>query len=196
MKVAWTFSIQNRAIKTISLLALLPCALSWAAWAASLPHTTRKTLDRPTEIQGYPCDKGYAWFFDDEHLSRCTVTREIPFGEARIPAGSYIALNPDGTPDLVQLSHDAPILDMNCMGGSLLGPSEGAMVAFYSSGKLKQCYLAGDQDVQGVPCMNGGFFGDGRGGGAQFHENGKLASCKLTKDFGGQHKGDRFVQKP
>jgi hypothetical protein len=70
------------------------------------------------------------------------------------------------------------------------------MVAFYPSGKLKQCYLAGDQMVQGVPCMSGGFFGDGRGGGAQFHENGKLKSCKLTKDFGAWHKGDRFVQTP
>jgi len=69
-------------------------------------------------------------------------------------------------------------------------------VAFYPSGKLKQCYLAGDQMVQGVPCMSGGFFGDGRGGGAKFHESGKLASCKLTKDFGAWHKGDRFVQAP
>jgi antitoxin component YwqK of YwqJK toxin-antitoxin module len=78
----------------------------------------------------------------------------------------------------------------------LLGTSEGSVVAFYPSGKLKQCYLAGDQVVQGVPCMSGGFFGDGRGGGAMFNENGKLKSCKLTKDFGAQHKGDRFVQGP
>jgi antitoxin component YwqK of YwqJK toxin-antitoxin module len=94
------------------------------------------------------------------------------------------------------MSRDAPILGMTCMGGSLLGTSEGSVVAFYPSGKLKQCYLAGDQVVQGVPCMSGGFFGDGRGGGAMFNENGKLKSCKLTKDFGAQHKGDRFVQGP
>jgi antitoxin component YwqK of YwqJK toxin-antitoxin module len=94
------------------------------------------------------------------------------------------------------MSHDAPILGMTCMGGSLLGPGEGSVVAFYPSGKLKQCYLAGDQVVQGVPCMSGGFFGDGRGGGTMFNENGKLKSCKLTKDFGAQHKGDRFVQGP
>jgi len=162
--------------------------------AAALPHTYRKTLDQPTEIQGYPCDKGYAWFFDDGRLNRCTVMREIPFGYTRIPAGTYLALNPDGTPSFIQMSHNAPILGVTCLGGSWLGPGEGAMVAFYPSGKLKQCFLAGDQVVQGVPCMNGGFFGDGRGGGAQFNENGKLASCRLTKDFGTWHKGDRFVQ--
>jgi hypothetical protein len=177
-------------------LALLFCGLSSSVWAGGLPHVTRKTLDKPTEIQSYPCDKGYAWFFDDGRLSRCTVTREIQFGEARIPAGSYIGLDPDGNPNIVQMSHDAPILDMTCSGGGRLGTGEGSVVAFYPSGKLKQCYLAGDQTVQGVPCMSGGFFGDGRGGGAIFHESGKLKSCKLTKDYGGQHKGERFVQGP
>ncbi|MGO9316992.1 MAG: hypothetical protein ACLPXT_11445 [Terracidiphilus sp.] len=183
-------------MKNVLLLALLLCGLSSLVWATDLPHVKRKTLDQPTEIQGYPCDKGYAWFFDDGRLNRCSVTHDIPFGEARIPAGSYIALHTDGTPDFVQMSHDAPILNITCMGGSLLGPGEGPVVAFYSSGKLKQCYLTGDQVVQGVPCMSGGFFADGRGGGAKFHENGKLASCKLTQDFGAWHRGDRFVQGP
>jgi hypothetical protein len=138
------------------------CGLSWAGCTlsqpAAPPHTTHMKLGQPSEIQGYPCAAGHAWFFDDGRLNRCTVTREIPFGEARIPAGSYIALHPDGTPDLVQMSHDAPILGMTCSGGSLLGTGEGSVVAFYPSGKLKQCYLAHDQTVQGVPCMSGGFF--------------------------------------
>jgi len=176
--------------------ALLLCCLFSAACAQSNSRVHRKTLSQPTEIQGYPCARGYAWFYADERLSRCTVTREIPFGEARIPAGSYIALNHDGKPGFVQMSHDAPILGLTCTGGSLLGPPEGAMVAFYPSGKLKQCFLAGDQTVQGVPCMSGGFFADGRGGGAIFHENGKLKSCKLTRDYGSQRKGDRFMQAP
>jgi hypothetical protein len=183
-------------MRTTSLILVLLCGLQCAACAGAAPHANRKTLDQPAEIQGYPCDKGYAWFFDDGRLNRCTVTREILFGEARIPAGSYIALHPDGAPDFVQMSHDAPILGMTCSGGSLLGPGEGSVVAFYPSGKLKQCYLASDQTVQGVPCESGGLFGDGRGGGAKFHENGKLASCKLTKDYGGMHRGERFVQGP
>jgi len=196
MKYTPVIAYQERAMRNASFLALLLYGLSSPVWAGGQPHVSRKTLDQPTEIQGYPCAKGYAWFFDDGRLNRCTVTREIPFGEARIPAGSYIALNPDGILTFIQMSHDAPIMGMTCMGGSFLGSGEGAMVAFYPSGKLKQCYLAGDQTVQGVPCMSGGFFADGRGGGAKFHENGKLASCKLTKDFGTQHKGERFVQGP
>jgi hypothetical protein len=176
--------------------ALLFCGLQSAGYAQPQPQLHRSTLDQPAEIQGYPCAKGYAWFFDGGRLNRCTVTREIPFGEARIPAGSYIALHPDGTPDYVQMSHDAPILNMTCQGGGILGPGEGAVVAIYPSGKLKQCYLAGDQTVQGVPCMSGGFFADGRGGGAMFYENGKLQSCKLTRDFGTWRKDDRFRQAP
>ena len=90
------------------------------------------------------------------------------------------------------MSHDAPILGLNCLGGSWLGSGEGAMVAFYPSGKLKQCFLAGDQIVQGVPCTNGGLLGSG----AKFHQSGKLQSCKLSKDFGTQHRGEMFVQTP
>jgi len=191
-----TFTLRKKAKRKSLLLILVSCGLTCAGWAGPRPEVHRQTLHAPTEIQGYPCAKGYAWFFADGRLNRCTVSVETAFGEARIPAGTYIALNPDGTPAFVQMTHSAPILGVTCMGGSWLGPGEGAMVGFYPSGKLKECYLAGDQTVQGVPCMNGGILGDGLGLGAVFHENGKLKSCKLAKDFGGQRKGERFVQAP
>ncbi|MGA3081796.1 MAG: hypothetical protein ABSD44_10490 [Terracidiphilus sp.] len=185
-------------MRTTVLFILSLCSLQCALCVAAPPHTYRKTLDQPTGIQGYPCAKGYAWFFDDSRLSRCTVAREIPFGEASIPAGSYIGLNPDGTPNLVQMSHGAPVLGLICQGGGWLGPGEGAMVAFYPSGKLKLCYLAGDQTVQGVPCASGGFFASltGVDPGVSFDESGRLRACKLAKDFGAQRKGERFVQAP
>ena len=166
------------------------------AWAADQPQTQRKALSQSAEIQGFSCAKGYAWFFADGRLTRCTVQKDTAFGEATIPAGSIVTLREDGKPEFVFLSHDASITGVKCMGGSWLGPGEGASTAFYPSGKLKQCFLAGDQTVQGVPCMSGGILGDGMGSGAKFHESGKLKSCKLTKDFGGQQKGDRFVQAP
>ena len=183
-------------MRTTVLFILFLCSLQCAICAAAPPHTYRKTLDQPTETQRYPCAKGYAWFYDDGRLSRCTVTREIPFGEARIPAGSYIALNPDGSPDLVQMSRDARILGLTCQGGSWLGPGEGSVVAFYPSGKLKLCYLAHDQTVQGVPCASGGFVlkATGVDPGVSFDESGKLRASKLSKDSGAQHKGERFVQ--
>ncbi len=176
--------------------ALLFCGLQAAGSTEPQPQLHRSTLQQPSEIEGYACAQGYAWFYADGHLNRCTVSRETAFGEAQAPSGSIIALLPDGKPKYLMLSHDSPVLGYGCSGGSWLGPSEGSATAFYPSGKLKQCYLAGDQLVQGVPCMSGGFFADGRGGGAKFHENGKLQSCKLTKDFGTWRRGDRFAQAP
>ena len=159
-------------------------------------QTIRKPLSKPTDIQGYPCAKGYAWFCTDGHLDRCFVSREIPFGEATIPAGSEIALTPDGTPEMVQMNRDTEIRSYRCAGGGWLGVAEGPMTSFYPNGKLKECFLASDQPVQGVPCSHGGFWitafhGDPS---VKFRSNGILASCKLSKDFGSRRKGERFQQ--
>jgi hypothetical protein len=172
------------------------CCTHFSPVAGGQSQTVRKTLDKPTKLQGYPCAKGHTWFFLDGPMRRCTVDREVAFGEATIPAGSLIALTREGKPDFVQLSHDTVIAGSICGGGGRLGVAEGLTTSFYPSGKLKQCFLAADQTVQGVPCMNGGFFGDGMGGGAKFREDGSLASCKLTKDFGKWRHGERFVQAP
>ena len=64
----------------------------------------------PAEIQGYPCDKGYAFFYADGSLSQCSVSRGTQFGEARVPRGSIVHLTPDGKPAYAMLIHDAPIL--------------------------------------------------------------------------------------
>lgn len=79
------------------LLTLFSCC---AAIAAAQPQTNRRFLNQATDIQGYPCAKGYAWFYTDGHLYRCFVLREIPFGEAIIPSGSEIALTPEVRPIL------------------------------------------------------------------------------------------------
>ena len=193
MKIKLMDTFWQTPLRRMVFLAALLCSLGSAAGAE---QTHRKTLGQPVEIQGYPCAKGYAWFFADGRLANCTVSRAIAFGEATIPAGSWITLLPDGRPRIAQMKQDTKVAGVMCRGGSWLGPSEGAMVAFYASGRLEQCFLAGDQTVQGVPCMNGGLLGDGAGSGAIFHENGKLKSCKLARDFGALHKGERFVQGP
>src|ERR1035437_4378321 len=149
-------------------LLLSPRCFGWVE-----PEVVRKTLEVPVEIQGYPCAKGFAWFFADGHLKQCTVSRETAFGEARAPTGSNVNARPlaggggvggGAAPDrihpcpasgryaeLLFFSHDAPVLGYTCKGGGPLGASEGATTAFYPSGKLKQCWLAEDQIVQGVP---------------------------------------------
>ncbi|MDR3746375.1 MAG: hypothetical protein P4K80_09625 [Acidobacteriaceae bacterium] len=166
-----------------------------AGWAQR-PATHRTTLRQDTVIQGYPCAKGYAWFYADGRLERCSVSRETTFGEAKIPVQSIIVLLPEGGPKYAMLNRDTVIAGSTCRGGGLLGPSEGAMTAFYLSGKLKQCWLAGDQIVQGVPCRSGGLFGDALGEGVKFYESGRLNSCKLSQEFASQHRGDRFIQAP
>jgi hypothetical protein len=183
-------------MKNHLVFSLLICNLLCAVCAVSQPATQRRTLQAPEEIQSYPCDKGYAWFYADGALNRCTLSHESAFGEALAPRQSIIVLTPDGKPQFLLPSHDIWIAGNNCAGGSWFGPAEGSSAAFYPSGKLKQCFLVHDQDVQGVPCMNGGIFGDGSGGGVQFHESGKLASCKLSKAFGAKQREERFVQAP
>jgi antitoxin component YwqK of YwqJK toxin-antitoxin module len=168
------------------------------AQSGTVAHRTK--LAQATEIQGYACAKDYAWFYSDGKLQRCTTSREIAVGVAQVQRGSIIELLPDGRPSYVMMLHDAAVGEVECSGGNwLLGPSEGAMVVLYPSGKLKQCWLAKEQVVQGVPCMRGGFlglFGDGarRDGGAKFYESGKLESCTLAKDYGGKRRGDHFQQ--
>ena len=180
-------------MKNLIVLVLL-CALAGLGSAATHTQKHRKTLAEVTEIQGYSCAKGYAWFYPDGRLASCTIAQDTEFGVAKAPAGSWITLTADGKPMFLGLSHNTPILGYTCLGGSFLGPSEGASTAFYPSGKLKQCWLAGDQEVQGIPCRGSGMFsGDS---GVQFYESGKLHTCEVSKKFGNLQRRQRFTQEP
>ena len=164
------------------------------------PETSRRSVSESREIQGYPCAKGYAWFYADDRLERCFLSRETQFGEAKVPAGSVVVLLPDGRPNFVMLAHDSFIGSYKCRGGGPLGPTEGDSTAFYPSGKLKQCWLADDETVQGVPCKDAGGFLTAifhpSGFPTDFYETGRLRRCTLSKDYGGKRRGDVFTQAP
>ena len=174
------------------------CGVTQTTQSGSAAQRTK--LQQDTEMQGYPCAKGYVWFYADGKLESCAVSREFALGEAMLPSGSILHLLLDGRPKFAVLQHNSVVAGVKCSGGNwLLGPSEGSMTVFYPSGKLEQCWLAGDQVVQGIPCMRGGFlglFGDGarRDGGVKFYESGKLESCTLARDFGEKRRGDHFQQ--
>jgi hypothetical protein len=173
-----------------SLLVVLTC-FGWAYLCAATPDSYRKTLDKPTVIQGYSCAKGYAWFYSDGKLENCAVSQDTQFGEALLPRGSIVHLKPDGRPDYAMMQHDSEVAGVKCSGGNwLLGPSEGAVTVFYPSGKLKLCFLPGDAVVQGVPCARGTFWTAiaGHDEPVEFYEDGRLRSCGLAEDFGGQKK--------
>jgi antitoxin component YwqK of YwqJK toxin-antitoxin module len=190
----------NGLVAVCMLLVGVGCGVTQAGNSQSRPVTHRMRLKQDTEIQGTPCAKGYAWLYADGKLENCAVSKEVAFGEAKLPVGSILALEWTGAPKYAMMQHDSEVAGVKCSGGNwLLGPSEGAMVVLYPSGKLEQCWLAGDQVVQGVPCMTAGFiglFGDGarRDGGAKFYESGKLQSCTLVKDYGGKRRGEQFMQ--
>jgi len=190
--------IKEKAMKA-TLLIVLTC-VGWVPICAATPDTYRKHLTQPTEIQGYPCAKDYAWFFPDGHLNQCFLSRDIDIGEAHIPKGSIIQLFPvqdERRRDIgVMLNHNTLISGVLCSGGGLLGPAEGAATALYPSGKLYACSPVRDQVVQGVPCRHD----DGPVGilyglwmkhrdydlGIEFYQDGKLKSCGLSEDFSGQ----------
>lgn len=186
--------------KTLCVVALLSCAPfnGMNSAAGTPPQSHRQTLAQPKDIQGYPCAKGFAWFFANGKLEHCSISRAIPFGEATIPAGSWITLTSDGAPRIAQMSHDTKVNGYLCAGGGLLGPGEGPMVSFYPGGKLQECFLAQDQFVQGVPCSHGGFWRTALSSdpSVKFREDGELDSCLLTRDYKGRKKGERYGVKP
>ena len=71
-------------------IAICVCLAGGAFGAGQRPNTERKDLKQPADIQGYPCAAGYAWFYDGGALSSCRMARDVPFGEARASAGSWI----------------------------------------------------------------------------------------------------------
>jgi hypothetical protein len=173
----------------IPLVVVLMCVLAVPSGAATL-DIYRKHLTHPTEIQGYPCAKDYAWFFSDGHLNRCFLSRDTDIGKAHIPRGSIVELFQDGRLSYVMLNHDTVIGSVRCSGGGLLGPAEGAMTALYPSGQVRSCFLPADAAVQGVPCARATFWTAimGHDEAVEFYEDGRLRSCGLAEDFGGQKK--------
>jgi hypothetical protein len=166
-------------VRTIPIcISICLCLAGLAPGDGQRPHVNKRTLDQPAGIQGYPCARGIAWFYDDGKLESCRTSRETPFAEARVPAGSWIQLTPGGQPRFVFLHHDTRIGPYTCR-----GEGHGFTTAFFPSGRLEGCWLADDEEIQGTPCGRGSFSGDVFGGGSstQFYESGMLRACRLSK---------------
>ena len=185
-------------MRTTLLLAMAIIAPSPAALSGPSEQTYRKTLDQPQPIQGYPCAKGYAWFYAGGRLKRCTIASDIIFGTVAVPAQSIIQLLEDGQPQYAMMVRNTLVNGLPCAGGGPLGPGEGATTELYPSGKLKGCFLTQNQIVQGVPCARGGihYAMTGNDVPIEFYESGKLKSCLLTADHNSQHSGNTFEQGP
>ena len=163
------------------IFALIILALSAvnSAQDKSKKNTFRR-LSQRTEIQGYSCASGPAWFYAGGKLRNCELAQEARFGEAVAPAGSFIFLKEDGSPSYVFLSRDTEIHGHTCR-----GVSHDLMTSFYPGGQLKVCWLASDQEIHGVPCAQTTFAGkivSGTDTATLFYENGELRSCRVSRD--------------
>jgi hypothetical protein len=81
------------------------------------PPVEKKHLNELVDIQSYPCAQGVAWFYDSGALESCRTARDASFGEARVPAGSWIHLTSGGQPDFAFLRHDTRIATTTLAGG-------------------------------------------------------------------------------
>ncbi len=184
-------------MKSSPLSAFLICVFLATASLASEPNALRNKVPQDTVIQGFPCARGYAWFYPDGSLNECTVARPITFANDRVPRGSVIQLWPNGAARYLTLPHAALIAGYHVTSGNPPGSPKGAATAFYPSGKLRSFYLFNDQTIQGVPCRGSqGSFLSASAANAyrvDFYEDGKLQSCQLTQNYQGQKAGQGIM---
>ncbi len=164
---------------------------------ASEPNAVHTRLPRQTTIQGYPCDRGDAWFYPDGSLNQCTLARPSTLGDFRVPRGSVIEFWPEGATHHLTLSRDAVFAGYRLRGAKHFGRSRASTADFYRNGELRSFYLVRSQTVQGVPCRGGSWNTltdpDGAGNLVVFYDDGKLESCKLTRDYSGLRAGQRII---
>jgi hypothetical protein len=168
-------------------LITVPLTIFAAAQDKPQPNTFKR-LAAPAAKQGYECSKGAAWFYPNGALRTCEVARDTSFGEATVPAGSYIYLLDNGTPSYVFLSRNTTIHGHVCR-----GVSHDLITSFYPGGQLKACWLAAEEEIQGVPCARTSFMSKMFGGNsvaAFFYDNGRLKSCRISRDV--EIQGEKF----
>jgi len=173
----------------------LAAAMPWFMLTAGCEGSGPEDLAQDAFVQGYPCAKGHAWFYDGGRLRSCTLSRDAAFGQARVEKGSIIFLREDGTPLRADLLHASTVAGVRCAGAGLLGPQEGSVTEFYPDGHMKLCFLPEDATVQGVPCARGGFWKAtfSHEYPVELDEHGRLMSCGLARDFDGHSRGDKYV---
>jgi hypothetical protein len=187
--------IQELPMKSASISALFFFVVfEIVCWAAE-PNAIRDKIAHDSSIQGYPCARGYAWFYPDGSLNECTVSRPVLFGNVHVPRGSVIQLWPNGAARYLNMPHAGLIAGYRVTSSSL-SESEGNRTTFYPSGKLRSIFTRNDKTIDGVPCRGVGNTLVESPGGAnrvEFYEDGKLQSCQLIRDYQGQKAGQRLT---
>ncbi len=131
-------------------------------------------LAEDTEIQGFPCKKGYIWFYENWDIEEVRLCAPYEFNNLIIPEGTWIRLYRSENINVCFFLYDVEVEGYVCRGGSM--QREGVMITFHENGRLKCFFPREDTIVDGILCSLSLFHG------INLHDNGRLKSCKLAED--------------
>ena len=128
-------------------------------------------LAEDTEIDDWPCRRGFVNFHADWRLDECHLSREYERNGIVMPQGTRIFPDKRGNPGVCLFPHDVDIQGFSCRGNR----AGGFMTAFYAHGQLHWFYTRDPVTVGGVTCADSLFEA------IYLHPDGRLRQCKLEK---------------
>ena len=145
-------------------------------------------LKADTDIDNYPCSKGWIHFYKDWALQNFTLKNTMEINGIEIPAGTWVGFNNEGELKKFAFPDDTEVNGIMCMG---TGGPKGAQTSFYTNGSLKYFFSRKKIEINDIPCKGGVFYIIG------FHENGQLKKCTLCDNCvikGKKYKKDSNIE--
>ncbi len=141
---------------------------------AKFSHSSMKGyLAEDTLIEGYPCKKGFVFFYDNGNLNTFQFSKPFEFSDFVIPAKTWGKLDKEGDIYICFFSKDTEVQGYLCK-GSIMG-LEGITTSFHKNGKLSCFFPRKSVEINGIPCKRSVFHLTG------LHDNGRLRNCTLDK---------------
>lgn len=131
-------------------------------------------LANDSEIQGYPCKKGFVVLHENLSLDEFTLSREFVWQGVVFPAGTFVFCDTTGAIAVCAFPTNQQVQGYICRGN---GGIEGIRTGFYPNGRLRFFYPPEDIVIDCILCDASLFHG-----GISLHENGRLAKCKIAQN--------------
>jgi len=139
------------------------------------PGTTIITgqLAENSEIEGFPCARGFIVFHDNWALREFKLSRSHPWQDFVLPAATWVFPDRNGNILTCVFPNDVEIQGHLCRGGR--GGVTGIQTSFHKNGILSSYFSREDVVVNGIPCLGSVFHP------IRLHKNGQLQSCTLSR---------------
>lgn len=126
-------------------------------------------------IKGFPCEKGWIHFREDENLLAFQLSEKFTYKGTEFPAHTWIHLpyHEGKTDYVVSLPDDRKIQGHLCDGS---GGYKGTHTGFYENGRLRSFFAPEDVIIAGIPCESSLLVN------IELYKNGNLKKCKLADD--------------